>query len=260
MTTLIEDPVRLGLVVPGDCHVDDELWTLATPEAIPFVTRTRGAADAEMARDGIGETTALAEGPEIAMAAERLVDVAPAAAAYVDTSISFVRGIAGDAEIADRIAARLGCPTVTTSSAVAEALRELGARRIAVLSVYTEAVDDRLRSFYAANGIETVSIVRLRRSYPAGATSRELGSTRPADLVAEAERVDPGGIDALFIPCTALRTLGAVDAIERALRVPVVTAVGATLWAVLRRSGLRVSRPGAGALFRLGSPAAAAAR
>ena len=72
MTTLVQDPIRLGLIVPGDCHVDDELWALATPEAIPFVTRTRGAADEEMARDGIAETTALAEGPEIGMAAERL--------------------------------------------------------------------------------------------------------------------------------------------------------------------------------------------
>src|SRR5262245_8817775 len=148
MTTLAEQPTRLGLVVPGDCHVDDEFWTLAAPEAIPFVTRTRGAADDEMGRDGIAETTSLAEGPEIGMAADRLVDVAPAAAAYVDTSISFVRGLAGDAEIIGRLEARLGCPSVTTSAAVAEALRELGARRIAVLSVYTEAVDDRLRAFY----------------------------------------------------------------------------------------------------------------
>ena len=81
-----------------------------------------------MGRDGIGETTGLAEGPEIAMAADRLRDVSPMAAAYVDTSISFVRGLAGDAEIAGRLASRLGCPSVTTSTGVAEALSELGAR------------------------------------------------------------------------------------------------------------------------------------
>ena len=260
MTTLVDHPTRLGLVVPGDCHVDDEFWTLAMPEAIPYVTRTRGAADDEMGRDGIAETTGLAEGPEIAMAADRLRDVSPTAAAYVDTSISFVRGLAGDAEIAGRLASRLGCPSVTTSTAVAEALSELGARRIAVLSVYTEAVEERLRAFYTQHGITTVSIVRRRRSYPAGATSRELGETMPDELVADAAVIDADTIDALFIPCTALRTLDAIDPLERALGVPVVTAIQATLWAVMRRAGLDVTRPGVGTLFRRAAPVPVDAR
>jgi maleate isomerase len=260
MTTLADHPARLGLVVPGDCHVDDELWALATPEAFPYVTRTRGAADDEMGRDGIAETTGLAEGPEIGMAADRLLDVAPVAAAYVDTSISFVRGAAGDAEITARLESRLGCPSVTTSTAVAEALAMLGARRLAVLSVYTEAVDARLRDFYSAHDIETVQVVRLARSYPSGATSRELGATRPEVLVAEAANIGAAAIDALFIPCTALRTLRAIDPIEQALGVPVVTAIQATMWSVLRRAGLRVTRSGAGRLFRHAAPVTAGAR
>ena len=260
MTTLVDHPTRLGLVVPGDCHVDDEFWTLAAPEAIPYVTRTRGAADDEMGRDGIAETTGLAEGPEIAMAADRLVDVGPAAAAYVDTSISFVRGVAGDAEIAGRLESRLGCPSVTTSTAVAEALNELGARRIAVLSVYADPIEERLRAFYADHGITVDQIVRRRRSYPAGATSRELGETAPHDLVADARDIGTSTIDALFIPCTALRTLDAIEPLERALGVPVVTAIQATLWAVMRRAGLDVTRPAAGVLFRRAAPVWAAAR
>jgi maleate cis-trans isomerase len=259
MTTLVHDPVRLALVVPGDCHVDDELWSLAAPDAIPYVSRTRGASDAEMGRDGIAETTALAEGPEIDMAAERLRDVGPAVAAYVDTSISFVRGPEGDAHIAERLRHALACPGITTSSAATLALTALGVRRMAVLSPYTPELDARLARYFLAHGVETHEVVTLERSYPAGATSRELGLTRPADLLAQAERLAPGA-DGLFIPCTALRTLGAIEPLERALGVPVVSAIGATLWAVLRMAGITDARPGAGSLFEHGRLPKAPAR
>ncbi|CAN5718519.1 hypothetical protein BH23CHL8_BH23CHL8_02460 [soil metagenome] len=248
MTTLVEDPVRLALVVPGDCHVDDELWSLAAPEALPYVTRTRGASDAEMGRDGIRETTALAEGPEIDMAAERLRDIGPAVAAYVDTSISFVRGPAGDAHIVERLGRALGCPGITTSSAVALALIALGVRRMAVLSPYTQELDARLARYFETHGIETAQVVTLERSYPAGATSRELGRTRPDELLTQAERI-PNGVEGLFIPCTAMRTLGAIEPLEQSLGIPVVSAIGATLWAVLRLAGITAPRPGAGSLF-----------
>ena len=82
----------------------------------------------------------------------------------------------------------------------------------------------------------------------------------PDDLVADAADIDASAIDALFIPCTALRTLDAIDPLERALGVPVVTAIQATLWAVMRRAGLDVTRPGAGTLFRLAAPVPADAR
>ena len=249
MTTLVADPVRLALVVPGDCHVDDELWSLAAPEAIPYVTRTRGASDAEMGRDAVTETSALAEGPEIDMAAERLRDIGPAVAAYVDTSISFVGGVDGDAHIVERLRRTLACPSVTTSSAVALALTALGVRRMAVLSPYTPELDERLARYYLAHGIEVSQVVRLERSYPSGATSRELGLTRPDELLAQAERLVPGAADGLFIPCTALRTLGAIEPLERSLGIPVVTAIAATLWAVLRLGGIGAARPGAGRLF-----------
>ena len=118
---------------------------------------------------------------------------------------------------------------------------------------HTEAVEERLRAFYTQHGITTVSIVRRRRSYPAGATSQSSASDAH-DLVADAAVIDADTIDALFIPCTALRTLDANDPLERALGVPVVTAIQATLWAVMRRAGLDVTRPGVGTLFRLAAP------
>lgn len=249
MTTTVPDPVRLGLVVPGDCHVDDEFWRLAGPEAMPYVTRTLGASSAEMARDGVEETTSLASGPEIAMAAARLRDVGPMAAAYVDTSISFVRGIRGDTEIASRLEAALDCQAIVTSTAVAAAFAALDVRRVSVLSPYTDDLNALLVAYYEAQDIEVVGVHSMARSYPSGADSRELGLITAHQLAADAEQVRDDHVEGLFIPCTAVRTIGAIERIERSLGFPVVTSIQATLWAVLRLAGVRVDRPNYGELF-----------
>jgi maleate isomerase len=245
------DPVRLGLVVPGDCHVDDELWRLAVPEALPYVTRTIGASDAEMGSHAIEEVTGIAEGPEIAAAARRLADVAPAAAAYVDTSISFVRGPGGDLEIASRLRAALGCPSIVTSTAVVAACEALGVGRLAALSPYTDELNGRMADYLAGHGLALTAVRPLRRTYPGGTTSRELGRYPADDLLADALAVRHDVADGLFIPCTAMRALGAIEAIEQLLGVPVVTSIQATMWAVLRLAGVTARRPGAGRLFEV---------
>lgn len=244
--------MRLGLVVPGDCHVDDEFWRLAAPEAVPFVTRTIGARDDEMGGESIEEVTTIAEGPEIGEAARRLTDVAPVAAAYVDTSISFVRGIGGDTEIADRMRATLGCPSIVTSTAAAAALSVLGARTVAAISPYTDDLNERMRGYFRAHGFEMLPVHALRRTYPGGTTSRELGAY-PVDELIEDVRAAVGRLQvgAVFIPCTAVRAVGAIEPLERLLGVPVVTSIQATLWAVLRLAGIPAGRPGAGRLFEI---------
>src|SRR5256885_621680 len=135
------DAKPIALVVPGDCQVDDEFWRMLAPRAIPFVSRTTGA-DERMTDDrtALAHLVALARSSDFEVAADRLRDVHPVAAAYVDTSISFVRGPGGDLDIARRIEAFLGVPAIVTSTAVVEAARALGVRRLAVLSVYPPSV------------------------------------------------------------------------------------------------------------------------
>lgn len=244
--------LRLGLVVPGDCHLDDELWALVDGAALPFVTRTIGADDTEMGGDSIAEVTGIAEGPEIGEAAHRLRDVAPMAAAYVDTSISFVRGIGGDLDIAARIHERLGCPAIVTSTAVAAGLHALGARRVLALSPYTADLDARLIGYFAAHDITITEVAKYRRTYPGGTTSRELGRTTPDELLEDVERAlgtADGPVEGIFLACTAVRTAAAVPRIEAATGLPVVAAVGATMWAVLRLAGMTAPSPGHGRLF-----------
>ena len=92
---------RIALVVPGDSQVDDEFWRLLAPHAIPLVSRTTGADPVHMSTVGVAapHTKSLAESSDLEVAADRLRPVNAVAAAYVDTSISFIRGPGGDLDI-----------------------------------------------------------------------------------------------------------------------------------------------------------------
>ena len=126
---------RIALVVPGDSQVDDEFWRLLAPHGIPLVSRTTGAEHQQMSTVGAAaaHTKSLAESSDLEVAADRLRAVRAVAAAYVDTSISFIRGPGGDLDISTRIQSFLGVPTVSTSTAVVHACQALDVSSIAVL-------------------------------------------------------------------------------------------------------------------------------
>ncbi|MBM4407875.1 MAG: hypothetical protein FJ038_04565 [Chloroflexi bacterium] len=243
---------RIALLVPGDCQVDDEFWRLLAPHGVPFVSRTTGADQALMGTTGmaLAHTTALAASSDFEVAADRLRDVVPVAAAYVDTSISFVRGPSGAADITERIERFLHVPTVVTSTAVVDAARALGVRSVGVVSVYLDEINATMPAFFDPQGVRIVRIGPLTgHVMSSGESSTEMAQISPDDLVAAGRDVDGPDVDAIFIPCTAVRTLDAIEPLEAAIGKPVITAIQATLWRVARLAGLTHDAPGGGRLF-----------
>lgn len=246
------DARPIALVVPGDCQVDDEFWRLLAPAAIPFVSRTSGADQSLSQVDAALEhLVALAESSDLEVAADRLRAVNPVAAAYVDTSISFVRGPGGDLEIAERIRRFLRVPTIVTSTAVLLAFRALGAARVGVVSVYPDAVDARIAPFFEPAGIAIARIGKPETRMEHGDVSESLARMDPGELVEAGVALDGPDIDAIFIPCTAVRTLEAIEALEARIGKPVVTAIQATMWAVARLARVAGHAPGGGRLFEI---------
>ena len=139
------------------------------------------------------------------------------AAAYVDTSISFIRGPGGDIDISDRIESFLGVPTVSTSTAVVHACRALGVSSIGVLTVYVDEVNDTMPTFFEPQGIRVARMHKADSSMEAGNTSEELGRMSAAELVALGRSIDGDDVGAIFIPCTAVRTLDAIEPLEAAI-------------------------------------------
>ena len=176
--------------------------------------------------------------PGIGRAAKRLAQRGAQAVAYGCTSGSYVLGPEGDAAIAADMRTASGVPATTTSTAAAAALRELGVRRIAVLSPHVDALNERLRAYLEASGFAVVNMVGLNQR-------GEIEAIEPAatrDLVIS--RVDTPAAEAIFISCTGLRTAAIIDELEQSLSKPVVTANQVTLWRLAHLAGAPNSVPG----------------
>ena len=244
---------RIALVVAGDSQVDDEFWRLLAPHGIPLVSRTMGAASEHMSNPAAAaaHTRALAESSDMELAADRLRATMPAAAAYVDTSISFIRGPGGDLDISRRIESFLGVPTVSTSTAVVEACRALGVSSLGVLTVYVDEVNETIPAFFEPQGVRIARMNKTRSNMEAGNGSEELGRMSAQELVELGRRSDDADAGAVFIPCTAVRTLDAIEPLEDAIGKPVITAIQATMWRVSRLAGLDHDPVQGGRLFEI---------
>lgn len=224
---------RVGLIVPSvNATIEPEYAWIAPPglsfHAVRVLLRTTTAAGLKAMNE------------ELDGAARLLASLAPDLVAYACTSGSFLEGEAAARAQRERIEEIAGCPVVTTSTAMIEALAALGLRRIALATPYLDEVNLAERRFFEENGIEVVRLQGLGLSGPA---IREVSPARVARLVRETDHPEA---EAIFVSCTDLRALEVVDELEAALGKPVLTSNQVTLWAILRALG----RPTA--LARLG--------
>ncbi len=164
--------------------------------------------------------------------------------AFTFTAGSFFRGAGWDEELARRMEKAGGAPCVVTSSASVEALKQLGLKRIAVGSPY--AVANRLlRNYLEQRGMVVTRIEGL--VLPTAVHVGRQPLMKFEELVRAVNTPDAEGI---FISCTNFATLAKVEALEKEVGKPVVTANQATFWSALRRLGIKDQWSGSGKLFR----------
>ena len=217
---------RVGLLVPSvNTMVEPEFWRLAPPTASLHSARMRNStcgvddarqmlAHAERAADEVGSA---------------LVEVV----AFACTASSFVDGRDGEAELRASISAAADAPAITTSSAVAEALRTLGSRRIALYTPYPAELNDHEMEFLATHGVETVCAYGLGIS--AAVEIADVTSSELLDFIDA--QPPPAGADTIFISCTNLATFEVIEALESAYGLPVVSSNSATFAAIAQRLG-----------------------
>jgi maleate cis-trans isomerase len=128
-----------------------------------------------------------------------------------------------------RMSAGAGVPAVTSAEAVGRAVRALGARRIALVSPYSEPVNDRAARYFATkHGLETVGRVGF------GATdSYAIGNLGPENARDGFAAIDRPEIEVFVVPGGNFPTLASIAAWEREFKKPVVTTNQASFWAML---------------------------
>lgn len=144
---------------------------------------------------------------------------------YGCTAAGFLAGPVRDAEIAASLADIVGRPTVTTAGSMNPALAARSARRIALVTPYSPAVNESLRGFLAEAGVE----VEILSSFGA-ADVEALGKITAAQVEERARDVMTDACDAMFIACSQLPTHGVVERLEQSFGRPVTSSIKATAW------------------------------
>lgn len=242
----------IGIVWPGPVtpQVVEETRRFVPAGVLLHMMAT--AHETDPAADGgitLQRVLGLAADASIEEAANGLAPLGVSAITYGCTSASYVRGIDGAADIVRRIAGATGLPASTTSTAAVAALRHLGVRRVAVLSPHIDALNERLRLFLEGSGFKVVTMNGLNMA----GDIELLPPETIRDLVVD--EVDRSDADGVFVSCTGMRTAAVIDEIERNIGKPVVTALQATVWELLRLADVPGVVPTMGRLYGASVPA-----
>ena len=239
------DETVVGAVFPDDAWVYRDVSALIQDFAAyaPASVRVEASATPCPNEDSdVPSNLRLATNGDIEESARRLSVLSPAAIGYFCTTISFVRGLGGESDIARRISGATGVPATTTSGALLHALHALGSRRIAVASPYLPDVQAALLGYLREAGFDPVTSVAL--NFAAG------HSTTPVDVIVDAAlRADSDDADALFISCTGQRVSAELAGLEERLGKPGLSANQVTMWHLLHLAGAETSVADRGRLF-----------
>ncbi len=172
---------------------------------------------------------AFAEPPHLDVAAQLLAAAPLDAIGYGFTSSAYVIGAAAEAAMIRRLAERTdGIPVVAPCAATVAALQAFDAARIALIDPpwFDQELHALGRACYTAAGADVVW------SAPCGLASEQRAIT-PAGLHGWLLAHVPDAAEAIVIGGNGFRAVGAVDALERDLDRPVLTANQVLLWAAL---------------------------
>lgn len=227
---------RVGHIYPSGGICDHEIQMMA-PDGVQFLT-TR----LPFRRTGLDDDRAMVEG--VPDAAALLGDAMVDLIAFNCTAASM---LAGPETIRAQVAGAtggIGC--VSTIEGVVQALHTMGARRLALLDPYPPEVEDVEVAYFADQGFTVVD-----RAGPACDTPVEQGSIPPEEWVRLAATVDTSRADTVLISCAGTQTAEAIEPIEDATGLPVVTSNQALLWLVLMTCGIPDPVSGYGRLLAL---------
>jgi arylmalonate decarboxylase len=187
----------------------------------------------------------------IPAAAKQLAAAGADAIELTGTSLTFYKGEAFNQQLCETVKRASGLPATTMSNGVIDALKGVGARRVAVASAYNDEVNARLRAFLLEHGLEPLVITGLGIE-----AMTDIDRVTQNDLIEFGARVRDSApaADSLLVSCGGFRTLEIIAPLEARTRVPVISSMPHGLWAGARLAGLHGAAPGYGTLLSMLPP------
>lgn len=222
-------PLRLGVLTPSSNTALEPLTSAlaaSLPNASAHFSRFRVT---EIALDAaaLGQF----DDSKILAAAELLADARVDVIGWSGTAAGWL-GFERDLQLVQRIQERTGIPATTAVLALNELMALKDIRRLALVSPYTDDVQQRIVANYRTVGIEVVAErhlgIRVNHDF-AGVVPQRLG-----ELMEEVAAARPQAITTF---CTNLRAAQLAPAIERSLGIPLLDTVSTTVWGMVRAAG-----------------------
>jgi maleate isomerase len=230
----------IGLIVLATDHTLEYEWRriFAGLDGVA-VYQSRIPSPIRIAPDTLGAMEA-----EIASATEILLPGEPMhVVGYACTSGTIV---IGEERVFQRIhEARPQAQCTTPITAAIAGLKALGARRIAMLTPYVDAINRMMRDFVTARGIEVPVLGSYNHENDNEVARIDAASVKAAVL----ELGRHPAVDAVFVACTSIRVAELVAPLEAGLGKPVTSSNHAMAWHALRLAGVGDALPRWGRLF-----------
>jgi maleate isomerase len=233
----VSAPLSVGLIIPSGNRLTEPQFNRYMPAEVGVhVARLRMTGKFRKPFDELKKY--------LAEAAEALSDTKPSLIVFHCTANAMENGLAHEAAIVETIEQASGCPTISTAQAITRAFDRVGIKKLVLVSPYVKATNEQEIKYLSEAGYTVLHERGL------GLESDAYASVTPEEwkkVVKENTRADADGY---FLSCTNTRMIEAIEDLENDLGKPVVNSNQATIWACLKKLGLKSSVPGLGRLFQ----------
>jgi maleate isomerase len=229
---------RVGLIIPSSNRMVEQEMVRHFPDGVEaHVTRLRMTGDHRMSQEELL--------PHVREASGALADAKCDVIAFHCTANSMEGGPEGEVHILDALRDGGAKQATTTASAIRRALAALNAKRIALITPYSQATTDHEAAFLAEIGHPTVSA--KGHNLPGSDAYCAAPPQFWRDKTLEARNADA---DCYFISCANTSAFSVIDELENELDRPVITSNQSVVWDTLTRIGWRDMDGCPGRLFR----------
>lgn len=136
-------------------------------------------------------------------------------------------------------------PVVTSAGALVDALKVMGAKKVAILTPYMKPLTQLVIDYIEHEGVEVVDSLSLEVS-----DNLQVGRLDPMAPVEHTKKLSTANVDVVVASaCVQMPSLPSIQQIENRVGLPVISSAVATTFAMHKKLGLATEVPGFGALL-----------